>query len=227
MTPNELKLIKEFERFHQSRFPHTTSATIERAMGYMSPTIMEEREMNVSQMDVFSRLMMDRIIYFGTEVTEQACNIAVSQLLYLSSVNEDDITMYINSPGGEVYSGMGVVDTMMFIKPVVKTTCTGLAASMGSVILACGNRGERSILPHARVMIHQPSTGVKGMASDILITAEEIKKLREELFEVLAIRSGQPIEKLIQDGERDHWFTAKEAKEYGLVDNVLKINLDK
>lgn len=232
MNKEALKLIRDFEKFHQSRYPHMSSASIDRALGYMSPTIMEERELNVSQMDVFSRLMMDRIIFFGTEVNDQTSNIVISQLLYLSSVNEDDpdpITMYINSPGGSVYSGLGIVDTMMSIKPIVKTTCTGLAASMGSVLLACGSRGHRSILPHARVMIHQPMGGVGEMtqASDIEITAQEILKLKEELFDILAKRSGQPIEKLYKDGDRDHWLTAQEAKEYGLVDEVISVNYDK
>lgn len=219
----------DFIRFHQSRNPQRTTASIENEIkAYMSPTILEEREMNMTQMDVFSRLMADRIIFFGDEVNSHTANIAVSQLLYLSSVDEEsDITMYVNSPGGTVYDGLGIIDTMMFIKPSVKTVCTGLAASMGSVILACGAKGGRSILPHARVMIHQPLGGISGQASDIEITAKEILILKQELFEILSKRTGQPIEKIIADGDRDHWLTAVDAKNYGIVDEIIEINWDK
>lgn len=223
------KIISEFVKFCQSQHPQQTSASIEKAIrNYVSPTILEEREMHVTQMDVFSRLMSDRIIFFGDEVNPNTANIVVSQLLYLSSVdNESDITMYVNSPGGSVYDGYGIIDTMMFIKPSVATTCTGLAASMGSILLCCGAKGKRSILPHARVMIHQPLGGISGQASDIEITAKEIGLIKQELAEILAIRSGQPIEKVLQDMDRDHWMTAAQAKEYGLVDTILDINWNK
>lgn len=224
----KLKNMKDFIKFHQSRHPQMTSNSIEKAIkGYISPTILEERELNVTQMDVFSRLMSDRIIFFGDEVNSYTSNVAISQLLYLSSVNNSDITMYINSPGGHVYDGLGIIDTMMLIDPKVKTTCTGLAASMGSVLLACGAKGERSILPHARVMIHQPLGGIQGQASDIEITAKEILKLKQELFEILAKRSGQPIEKVIADGDRDYWMTAQEALDYGLVDKIHEVDWNK
>lgn len=221
--------MNDFIKFHQSRHPHATSSSIEKAIkGYMSPTILEERELHVTQMDVFSRLMSDRIIFFGDEVDSYTSNIVVSQLLYLASVDSaSDITMYINSPGGSVYDGLGIIDTMMLIEPKVKTTCTGLAASMGSILLACGAKGERSILPHARVMIHQPLGGINGQASDIEITAKEILKLKQELFEILARRTNQPIEKIMVDGDRDYWMTAREALEYGLVDRIHEINWDK
>ena len=232
------ELARDFIRFYQSRHPQTPTAGIEKNIktfmsgmnvkDYISPTILEEREMHVTQMDVFSRLMSDRIIFFGDEVNPDTANIVVSQLLYLSSVDsEHDITMYINSPGGHVYDGLGIIDTMMFISPKVATTCTGLAASMGSVLLACGARGKRSILPHARVMIHQPMGGINGQASDIEITAREINTLKQELYEILANRCGQPIEKIQQDADRDHWLTAVQAKEYGLVDEIHKIDWDK
>ena len=227
----EEQIARDFIKFVQSRHPQKTSAAIEKQIGisnYLSPTILEEREMNVTQIDVFSRLMADRIIFFGDEVNPDTANIVVSQLLYLTSVDpESDITMYVNSPGGNVYDGLGIIDTMMFIKPCVATTCTALAASMGSIILACGARGKRSILPHARVMIHQPLGGIHGQASDIEITAREINTLKHELYEILANRSGQPIERIEADSDRDHWLTAEQAKEYGLVDNIYEINWDK
>ena len=232
------ELARDFIRFYQSRHPLAPTAGIEKDINtfmsgmnvkdYVSPTILEEREMHVTQMDVFSRLMSDRIIFFGDEVNSDTANIIVSQLLYLSSVDsERDITMYINSPGGSVYDGLGIIDTMMFINPKVATTCTGLAASMGSLLLACGARGKRTILPHARVMIHQPMGGINGQASDIEITAREINTLKHELYEILANRCGQPIEKIEQDADRDHWLTAVQAKEYGLVDEIHSINWDK
>lgn len=227
-TTNNIK--KDFIKFHQSRpgIYSSSSAAIESKMnGLLSPSIMEERELHVTQLDVFSRLMMDRIIFFGTEVNSDTSNIVVSQLLYLASIDDRDITMYINSPGGSVYDGLGIVDSMMFIKPKVKTCCTGLAASMGSILLACGSRGERSILPHARVMIHQPMGGIQGQASDIEITAKEILKLKEELFGILSDRTGRPIEEIMRDGDRDHWLTAQEAKDYGIVDSIYNIDWNK
>lgn len=205
-----------------------SSASINKTFDYLSPHIMEEREMHVTQLDVFSRLMMDRIVFFGDEVNSDTANIFVSQLLYLSSVNdEEDITMYINSPGGGVYDGYGIIDTMMYIKPKIRTVCTGMAASMASVLLACGSKGMRVCLPHARVMLHQPLGGIQGQASDIEITAKEINRVKQELFEILAMRSGQPIKKIYEDADRDCWLTAKEAKEYGLVDEVYDLDWDK
>ena len=222
-------ILSDFIKFYQSRNPQISSSTVEKNIrAFISPTILEEREMHVTQMDVFSRLMSDRIIFFGDEVNSDTANIVISQLLYLSSVdNERDVTMYINSPGGEVYAGLGIVDAMMFIKPSVATTCTGLAASMGSILLSCGAKGKRTILPHARVMIHQPMGGIHGQASDIAITAREIDKLKQELYEILSSRSGQPIEKITADADRDYWMTGEEAKAYGLVDQVLPINWNK
>lgn len=196
---------------------------------YVNPSILEEREMHVTQMDVFSRLMMDRSIFFGTEVNSDVCNIIVAQLLYLKSVNKNPITMYINSPGGSVYDGYGVIDTMQWLKQEgisVDTVCTGLAASMGAMLLMCGTRGKRSMLPHARCMIHQPLGGCKGQATEILIEAQEIEKLRKELYEIIAQRSGQKIEKVIADCERDHWLTAEETKAYGLIDNIIPLKWD-
>lgn len=222
-------MFREFIKFHQGQHPQKTSASIETTIrNYVSPTILEERDMHVTQMDVFSRLMSDRIIFFGDAVESETANIVVSQLLYLTSVNpKEEITMYINSPGGSVYDGYGIIDTMMFIEPDVATTCTGLAASMGSLLLSCGRRGKRSILPHARVMIHQPMGGARGQASDIAIEAKEIGLIKQEISEILSQRSGQPIEKILQDIDRDYWMTAQQALEYGLVDQVLRINWDK
>lgn len=196
------------------RYSQITSA-------YMNPTILEERQLNVTQMDVFSRLMMEKIIFLGTGIDSDVANIINAQLLYLSSLGEDDITIYVNSPGGEVYSGMAIIDTMNFIGNDVSTICTGMAASMGAVILSAGEKGKRGALPHSRVMIHQPLGGARGQASDILIEAEQIKLVKEELCGMLAENSGQPLEKVIADCDRDHWLTSKEALEYGLIDNIF------
>lgn len=188
--------------------------------GYINPTILEERQLNVTQMDVFSRLMMEKIIFLGTEINSDVANIVNAQMLYLSSLGEDDITLNINSPGGEVYSGMAIIDTMHFIGNEIHTVCMGMAASMGAVILSSGTKGKRGILPHSRVMIHQPLGGARGQASDILIEAEQIKIVKDELCGILAGNSGQPFEKVIADCDRDHWMTAKEALDYGLVDTI-------
>ena len=188
----------------------------------MTPYIMEERQMNVTQMDVFSRLMMDRIIFMGTGVDDQIANIIQAQLLFLESLDATkDIQIYINSPGGSVYAGLGIYDTMQFIKPDVATICTGMAASMGAVLLCAGEKGKRSGLTHSRVMIHQPLGGAQGQASDIEITAREIGKLKKELYEIIAKHSGQKYEKVYSDSDRDYWMTADEAKAYGMVDEVL------
>ena len=188
----------------------------------MSPTIIEERHLNVATMDVFSRLMMDRIIFLGAPIYDDAANIIQAQLLFLESVDADkDIQLYINSPGGSVSAGLGIYDTMQLISCDVATICTGMAASMGAVLLTAGAAGKRSALPHSRVMIHQPLGGVQGQASDIEITAREIAKTKRELYEILALHSGKPIEKIEADADRDYWLTAAEAAEYGLIDKVL------
>lgn len=197
---------------------------------YVSPSIMEEREMHITQMDVFSRLMVDRIIFFGSEVTTEVCNIVTAQLLYLKSCSSEPIKMFINSPGGSVYDGYSVLDTMALCESglggedkgiIIETVNTGLAASMGSMLLCCGSKGHRKALKHSRTMIHQPLGGAKGQATDILIEAEQIKMLREELYGILSERSGQPMEKVAADCERDHWLTSLETLEYGLIDEVI------
>lgn len=185
--------------------------------------IIEERPVRFAQIDVFSRLIMDRIIFFGTPVDDQIANIVIAQLLFLQSADpKKDIQMYINSPGGSVYAGLGIYDTMQYIGPHVATICTSLAASMGAVLLAGGEKGKRTALPHARVMIHQPSGGAQGKSTDIEITAKEIVKLRGELYDILAFHTGQTVEQIEIDSERDKWFRAVEAKEYGLIDEVLE-----
>ena len=190
---------------------------------YINPYILEERQLNVAQMDVFSRLMMDRIIFLGTQVTDQSANIIQAQLLYLDSVDpEKDISIYVNSPGGSVYAGLGIYDTMQYIHSDVATICTGMAASMAAVLLVAGEKGKRSALPHSRVMIHQPMGGIQGQASDIEITAREILKLKDELYHIIADHSGQPFEKVAADSDRDYWMTAREAKDYGMIDRVLE-----
>ncbi|MDE6230878.1 MAG: ATP-dependent Clp endopeptidase proteolytic subunit ClpP [Muribaculaceae bacterium] len=189
---------------------------------YINPYILEERQLNVTQMDVFSRLMMDRIIFLGTQVTDQSANVIQAQLLYLDSVDpEKDISLYINSPGGSVYAGLGIYDTMQYISSDVSTICTGMAASMAAVLLVAGENGKRFALPHSRVMIHQPMGGIQGQASDIEITAREILKLKEELYHIISNHSGQPFSKVEADSDRDYWMTAREAKEYGMIDRVL------
>lgn len=200
----------------------TAQGIVQPVSSYISPTIMEERQLNVTQMDVFSRLMMDRIIFLGTQVDDYSANVIQAQLLYLDSVEPGkDISLYINSPGGAVYYGLGIYDTMQYINSDVATICTGMAASMAAVLLVAGQKGKRFALKHSRVMIHQPMGGAQGQASDIEITAREILKLKHELYEIIADHSGQPIEKVENDSDRDYWMTAAEAKEYGMIDNVL------
>ena len=190
---------------------------------YISPSILEERQLNVTQMDVFSRLMMDRIIFLGTEVNDYTANVIQAQLLYLDSVDSDkDISIYLNTPGGSVYAGLGIYDTMQFVKSRVATICTGMAASMGAVLLVAGEKGMRAALPHSRVMIHQPMGGIQGQASAIEITAKEILKLKDELYQIISDHSGQTMEKIRQDADRDYWMTAVEAQEYGMIDKVYK-----
>ena len=179
--------------------------------------------MNIAIFDVFSRLMMDRIIFLGTGINDQVANIVQAQLLFLESTDANkDIQIYINSPGGSVYAGLGIYDTMQFIKPDVATICTGMAASMGAVLLCAGAEGKRSGLPHSRVMIHQPLGGAQGQASDIEITAREILTLKEELYKIISKHSGQPYDKVYEDSDRDYWMKADKAKEYGMIDEVLK-----
>ena len=189
---------------------------------YISPTIIEERQLNVAQMDVFSRLMLDRIFFLGTQVDDYTANVIQAQLLYLDSADPGkDISIYLNSPGGSVYAGLGIYDTMQFISSDVATICTGMAASMAAVLLTAGAKGKRSALKHSRVMIHQPLGGVQGQASDIEITAREIQKLKQELYTIIADHSGNPFERIEKDSDRDYWMTAEEAKAYGMIDEVL------
>ena len=191
----------------------------------MTPYIIEERQLNVAQMDVFSRLMMDRIIFLGTGINDQVANIIQAQLLFLESVDaKKDIQIYMNSPGGSVYAGLGIYDTMQYINCDVATICTGMAASMGAVLLCAGAKGKRSALKHARVMIHQPMGGTEGQASDMEITVREIQKLKKELYEIIANHSGQPFDKVERDSDRDYWMIAEEAKAYGMIDELLVRN---
>ncbi|MCW3805125.1 ATP-dependent Clp endopeptidase proteolytic subunit ClpP [Plebeiibacterium marinum] len=190
--------------------------------GYISPTIIEERQLNVASMDVFSRLMMDRIIFLGLPIDDTVANIIQAQLLYLESADpQKDISIYFNSPGGSVYAGLGIYDTMQYISSDVATICTGMAASMAAVLLTAGTKGKRSALTHSRVMIHQPMGGAQGQASDIEITAREIQKLKKELYTIISDHSGNTYKKVEKDSDRDYWMTATEAKEYGMIDEVL------
>lgn len=192
---------------------------------YISPTIIEERQLNVATMDVFSRLMMDRIIFLGVPVNDYVANIIQAQLLYLESVDpKKDVQIYLNTPGGSVYAGLGIYDTMQYISPDVSTICTGMAASMGAVLLAAGTKGKRTALKHSRILIHQPMGGAEGQASDIEITAREIQKIKKELYEIIALHSGQEYKKIWEDSDRDFWMTSEEAKEYGMIDEVLLSN---
>ena len=189
---------------------------------YISPTIIEERQMNVASMDVFSRLMMDRIIFLGVPINDYVANIIQAQLLFLESVDaKKDIQIYLNTPGGGVYAGLGIYDTMQYIAPDVATICTGMAASMGAVLLCAGAEGKRTALRHSRVMIHQPLGGAQGQASDIEITAREIQKLKNELYTIISEHSGKPFDEVWKDSDRDYWMTSAEAKEYGMIDEVL------
>ncbi|MBQ9192634.1 MAG: ATP-dependent Clp protease proteolytic subunit [Bacteroidales bacterium] len=217
--------MNDFEKFaakDRGISPMTLSRYSSVLDAYINPTITEERKLNVAQMDVFSRLMMDRIIFLGVPIDDDVSNIVMAQLLFLAASDPGaDITMYLNTPGGQVSSGLAIYDTMQIIQPDVATVCTGMAASMGSVLLCAGAPGKRSALPHSRVLIHQPLGGAQGQASDILIAAREIEKTRTELFRIISEHSGQPLERVAADGDRDFWMTAAEAKEYGMVDEVL------
>jgi ATP-dependent Clp protease protease subunit len=212
---------KEFKKF-ATKHQGINSMYYDNLVSSVTPYIIEERQLNVAQMDVFSRLMMDRIIFLGTAIDDYVANIIQAQLLFLESVdNSKDISIYINSPGGSVYAGLGMYDTMQFIKPDVATICTGMAASMGAVLMCAGEKGKRSALPHSRVMIHQPLGGAQGQASDIEITAREILKLKDELYQIISKHSGQSIKKVNADSDRDYWMKAEEAKEYGMIDEIL------
>lgn len=221
-----MDLIKDFNRFATGHLG-ISSMNLHRytsvTNNYISPTIIEERQLNVAQMDVFSRLMMDRIIFLGLPIDDYVANIIQAQLLYLDSADPGkDIQIYFNTPGGHVHAGLGIYDTMQYVTCDVATICTGMAASMGAVLLCAGTKGKRTALKHSRVMIHQPMGGAQGQATDIEITAREILKLRSELYSIIAEHSGNPIEKVEKDSDRDYWMTAKEALEYGMIDEILE-----
>lgn len=214
----------DFEKFALSK--GISSMTIDSAVKaqaqYLNPYILEERQLNVTQMDVFSRLMMDRVIFLGTQIDDYTANTLQAQLLYLDSADPGkDISIYINSPGGSVYAGLGIYDTMQFIGSEVSTICTGMAASMAAVLLVAGKEGKRWALPHSRVMIHQPMGGAQGQASDIEITAREIQKLKKELYTIIADHSHQSFDKVWADSDRDYWMTSEDAKAYGMIDQIF------
>lgn len=212
---------KEFEKY-ATKHAGINSNVLSGYVNNVTPYIIEERQLNVAQMDVFSRLMMDRIIFMGTGINDQVANIIQAQLLFLASVDaKKDIQIYVNSPGGSVYAGLGIYDTMQYIQPDVATICTGMAASMGAVLLCAGAEGKRTALKHSRVMIHQPLGGAQGQASDMEITLKEIIKLKKELYTIIAEHSKQDYEKVWADSDRDYWMTSTEAKEYGMIDEVL------
>lgn len=219
---------KEFRKYavHHHGISSTSLDKYSSAYGsYISPTIIEERQLNIAQMDVFSRLMMDRIIFLGIAIDDYVANIIQAQLLFLESNDPNrDIQIYLNTPGGSVYAGLGIYDTMQYINPDVATICTGMSASMGAVLLCAGTHGKRTALKHARILIHQPMGGVQGQASDIEITAREIQKLKQELYEILAHHTKQTYKKIWKDSDRDYWMTSKEALDYGMIDEVLVKN---
>jgi ATP-dependent Clp protease protease subunit len=213
---------QEFKKY-ATKHHGVNSMYYDKIISAMTPYIIEERQLNVSQLDVFSRLMMDRIIFLGTGVDDYVANVIQAQLLFLESADASkDIQLYINSPGGSVYAGLGIYDTMQYVRPDVSTICTGMAASMGAVLLCAGQNGKRSALPHSRVMIHQPSGGAQGVATDMEINLKEMLKLKDELYQIIAKHSGQDFEKVYKDSERDYWMIADEAKAYGMVDEVLR-----
>ena len=219
--------MSDFDKFAKSEVgvgPMTLHRYASAMDSYINPTIIEERKLNVASMDVFSRLMMDRIIFLGVPIDDDVANIIQAQLLYLASASEgnSDITIYLNTPGGSVSAGLGIYDTMQIVEPDVATVCTGMAASMGSVLLCAGTRGKRSALPHSRVLIHQPLGGARGQASDILIAAKEIEKTRDELCRIIAEHTGQSFEKVFADADRDYWMNSEEALAYGMVDKILR-----
>lgn len=218
--------VNEFRKYavkHRGLNGLTVDQYTSMVSNYISPTIIEERQLNIATMDVFSRLMMDRIIFLGVPIDDYVANIIQAQLLFLESVDPvKDIQIYLNTPGGMVYAGLGIYDTMQYIAPDVATICTGMAASMGAVILCAGEKGKRTALKHSRILIHQPMGGASGQASDIEITAKEIQKIKKELYEIIAMHSGQDYKKIWKDADRDYWMMADEAKEYGMIDEVLE-----
>lgn len=218
----------EFEKYavkHRGISSNTLDSYNKYTVTALTPNIIEERPMNVAVMDVYSRLMMDRIIFLGYPINDEVANIITAQLLFLDSTDRTrDINMYINSPGGSVYAGLGVYDTMQFVSPDVSTICTGMAASMGCVLLAAGAHGKRAALKHARIMMHQPSGAIGGQATDIEITVKEIRKLKRELYEIVCQHSGKSVEQVQEDFDRDYWLTSFEAKDYGFIDEVLVTN---
>jgi ATP-dependent Clp protease protease subunit len=219
---------KEFEKYavkHRGISSNTLDGYIKHNVTSLTPNIIEERPMNIAVMDVYSRLMMDRIIFLGYPISDEVANIVTAQLLFLESTDRTrDIQMYINSPGGGVYAGLGMYDTMQFITPDIATICTGMAASMGSLLMCAGAKGKRTALKHSRIMMHQPSAGAGGQASDIEITVNEVRKIKGELYEIYSFHSGQPVDKVAEDCNRDRWMTSTEAKDYGLIDEVLITN---
>lgn len=219
---------QEFEKYavkHRGISSNTLDAYQKYQVTNLTPNIIEERPMNIAVMDVYSRLMMDRIIFLGYPINDEVANIVTAQLLFLDSTDpQRDIQMYINCPGGSVYSGLGVYDTMQYVTPDVSTICIGMAASMGQVLMCAGTKGKRTALKHSRIMMHQPSGAIGGQASDVLITVNEIKKLKRELYEITAFHTGKTAKQIEKDSDRDYWLTSEEAKEYGLVDEVLLTN---
>jgi ATP-dependent Clp protease, protease subunit len=215
----------EFKKY-AIRHRGISSTTLEKyssiASSYISPTIIEERQLNIATMDVFSRLMMDRIIFLGVPIDDYVANIIQAQLLFLESVDsKKDIQIYLNTPGGSVYAGLGIYDTMQYINPDVATICTGMAASMGAILLCAGTKGKRTALKHSRILIHQPMGSAEGQASDIEITAREIQKLKKELYDIISSHSGKPYKDIVKDADRDYWMTSEEAKDYGMIDEIL------
>ncbi len=220
MKDNEFR---KYAIMHRGISSVTLDKYVTSANGYISPTIIEERQLNIATMDVFSRLMMDRIIFLGVPIDDYVANIIQAQLLFLESVDPTkDIQIYLNTPGGSVYAGLGIYDTMQYIASDVATICTGMAASMGAVLLCAGAKGKRTALRHSRILIHQPMGGAEGQASDIEITAREIQKIKKELYEIIARHSNQPYKKIWKDADRDFWMNAQEAKDYGMIDEVLE-----
>lgn len=226
INAKNMNILDDFGKFARSKrgisstgfHKYTTLAN-----SYISPTIIEERQLNIASMDVFSRLMMDRIIFLGLPIDDYVANIVQAQLLYLDSADPTkDIQIYFNTPGGGVNAGLGIYDTMQWISADIATICTGMAASMGAVLLTAGKKGKRSALKHSRIMIHQPMGGAEGVASDIEITVREIVKLKKELYEIIALHTGNPVEKVEKDSDRDYWMTSQEAKDYGMIDEILQ-----
>lgn len=225
---NDFKLFARDNKVSSSLLDDYTSKTTKNIRnGYIEPTILEERQLNVTQIGIFSRLLMDRILFMGTDIDDTVSNIVVSQLLFLDSVDKTGISMYINSGGGSVYSGLAIYDVMQQVDSEVSTVCVGCAASMASILLAGGEKGKRLATPHSRIMIHQPLGGIQGQASDIEITAKEILKIKDELYETLSLHTGKSIEDITKDADRDFWMTANEAVEYGIIDEVIRKNIKK